>query len=65
MLKNNILLYILYRVCIKSRPSNNINNVRNREKVQSIIIITKIKIKYYNTYKIPIRNYLKVPKLKY
>ena len=31
MLKNNILLYILYRVCIKSTPSNNINNVRKKE----------------------------------
>ena len=30
-LANNILLYILYRVFIKSTPSNNINNVRKKE----------------------------------
>ena len=45
MLPNNILLYILYKVCIKSTDSNKINNVRKKEKVPSIIIITKIKIK--------------------
>ena len=32
MLTNNILLYTLYRVCIKSTYSNNINNVRKKEK---------------------------------
>ena len=55
-LPNNILLYISYKVCIKTTPSNNSNNVRKNEKVPSITIITKIKIKYYNTYKSPITN---------
>ena len=41
--------------CIKIKHSNNINNVR-KEKITSITIITKINIKYYNTYKSPIRN---------
>ena len=54
MLTNNILLYILYRACLKSIHSNNINNVRKKEKFHFITIITKIKIKYYNTYKSPI-----------
>ena len=31
MLTNNTLLYILYKVCIKSTPSNIINNVRKKE----------------------------------
>ena len=45
MLPNNILLYTLYRVCIKSTHSNNINNVLKQGKIPSIHFITKIKIK--------------------
>ena len=41
---------------ISNKHSNNINNGRKREKFPSITIITKIKTKYYNTYKSPIRN---------
>ena len=33
MLTNNILLYILYRVCIKTTPSNNVNNVRRKSSI--------------------------------
>ena len=39
MLPNNILLYILYRVCIKSRPSNNINNVRKKSKFNLLLLL--------------------------
>ena len=44
MLTNNILLYISYMVCIKSKHSNNINNIRKKEKYPSIIIITNRKL---------------------
>ena len=45
MLTNKILLYNLYRACIKSTHSNDINNVKKEGKTSSIIIITKRKIK--------------------
>ena len=41
MLPNNILLYILYRVCIKSTHSNNINNVRKKEKFHLLLLLLK------------------------
>ena len=41
MLPNNILLYILYRVCIKSAPSNNINNVRKKEKFHLLLLLLR------------------------
>ena len=41
MLTNNILLYILYRVCIKSTHSNNINNVRKKEKLHILLLLIK------------------------
>ena len=42
MLKNNILLlYILYMVCIKSKHSNNINNVRKKENVDILLLLLK------------------------
>ena len=41
MLPNNILLYILYRVCIKSTPSNNINNVRKKEKFHLLLLLLR------------------------
>ena len=42
--------------CIKSKPSNNINNVRNKENLNPLLLLLKEEIKYYNTYKSPIRN---------
>ena len=39
MLPNNILLYILYRVCIKNTHSNNINNVRKKAKFHLLLLI--------------------------
>ena len=44
MLANNILLYILYMVCIKRKHSNTINNVRKKENLHLLLFITKIKL---------------------
>ena len=45
MLTNNILLlYILYMVCIKSKHSNNINNVRKKEKLNILLLLAKEKL---------------------
>ena len=41
MLTNNILLYILYMECIKSKPSNNINNVRKKETLRLLLLLLK------------------------
>ena len=41
MLTNNILLYILYRVYIKSTHSNNINNVRKNEKFHLLLLLLR------------------------
>ena len=43
MLTNNILLYILYMVCIKSKHSNNINNIRKKEKLHILLLLLKEK----------------------
>ena len=43
MLTNNILLYILYRVCVKSTHSNNINNVRKKEKFHLLLLLLRWK----------------------
>ena len=42
MLTNNIVLYILYMVCIKSKHSNNINNVRKKEKIHLLLLLLKL-----------------------
>ena len=44
MLTNNILLYILYRVCINNTHSNNINNVRNKEKFHLLLLLLRLKL---------------------
>ena len=44
MLTNNILLYILYRVCIKSTHSNNINNVRKKEEFHILLLLLRKKL---------------------
>ena len=44
MLTNNILLYILYMECIKSKPSNNINNVIKKEKLHLLLLLLKEKL---------------------
>ena len=41
MLTNNIVLYILYMVCIKSKHSDNINNVRKKEKLHLLLLLLK------------------------
>ena len=41
MLPNNILLYILYRVCIKNTHSNNINNVRKKSKFHLLLLLLR------------------------
>ena len=41
MLTNNILLYLLYMVCIKSKHSNNINNVRKKEKLDLLLLVLR------------------------
>ena len=41
MLTNNILLYILYKVCIKSTHSNNINNVRKKENLYLLLLLLR------------------------
>ena len=41
MLPNNILLYILYMVCIKSTHSNNINNVRKKAKFHLLLLLLR------------------------
>ena len=42
MLTNVIILCILYMVCIKNKYSNNIDNVRKKEKIHPLLFITKI-----------------------
>ena len=44
MLTNNILLFILYMECIKSKPSNNINNVRKKENIHLLLLLPKEKL---------------------
>ena len=39
MLTNNMLFYILYMVFIKSKHSNNINNVRKKEKLHLLLLL--------------------------
>ena len=39
MLTNNILLYILYMLCMKSKHSNNINNEREKEKLHLFLLL--------------------------
>ena len=41
MLTNNILLYIMYIVCIKSIDSNNINNVRRKENFHLLLLLLR------------------------
>ena len=41
MLTNNILLYILYIVCIKITHSSNINNVRKKEKFHLLLLLLR------------------------
>ena len=43
MLTNNILLYILYRACINSAHSNNIINVRKKEKLHLLLLLLREK----------------------
>ena len=44
MLINNILLYILYRVCVKSTHINDINNVRKKEKFHLLLLLLRLKL---------------------
>ena len=41
MLKNNILLYNLYKVCKKSTHSNHINNVIKKEKFHMLLLLLR------------------------
>ena len=41
MLTNNILLYILYMACIKSKHGSNINNVRKKENIHLLLLLLK------------------------
>ena len=41
MLPNNILLYISYRVCIKSTHSNTISNVRKKAKFHLLLLLVR------------------------
>ena len=41
MLINVILLCILYMVCIKNKYSNNINNVRKKEKFHLLLLLLR------------------------
>ena len=41
MLIDNILLYVLYRACIKGTHSNNINNVRKKEKFHLLLLLLR------------------------
>ena len=41
MLRNVIILCILYMVCIKNKYSDNINNAREKENMHPLLSITK------------------------